>query len=73
MTQIKIDKDVPLPPRGNMPADILAQMDIGDSVFIDSIAQGNNAASRARVYGHRHGKKFAQRQVNGGVRIWRIE
>jgi hypothetical protein len=49
-------------------------MQVGDSVFIPGAKDCTcTEASSSRTYAHRHGGKFSCQQVEGGVRIWRIE
>ena len=52
------------------------QMEIGDSFFIpadgDLKKTKSSMASRATRYGARTGKRFVVRNVNGGIRVWRV-
>ena len=74
-----IEKNIPIPKdtraRG---AHNFHKMDVGDSVFFENqftshVSGKNTAYSCAIQYGIRSGKKFTGRNVEGGVRIWRIK
>lgn len=73
MRKIKIDKNVPLPPkRGEARAYPWGDLAIGDSF----LARGKqiNGLGAARDWAQKRFKrKFAMRSVEGGVRIWRVE
>ena len=54
------------------------KMDIGDSFHVEHGADHPTNTQRrlsaaADGYGYRHNMKFITRQVEGGVRVWRIE
>ncbi len=66
---MEIEKNIPAPKRRKYP---FAEMDVGDSILVLG-EEGRKAANAARVYGHLNGIKFATRQRDGGVRIWRVE
>jgi hypothetical protein len=67
---IKIEKGIPIPPpRGLGISAALRAMDVGDSFLIT----GRNQASASSALGRFAPKKFATRNVEGGVRIWRTE
>lgn len=76
MTEIKIEKGVPLPPRKSKYP--FAEMEPGDSFFAkpnegQSLKQLHNSimgCARLRLF---PGKKFTSRQMDGGVRVWRID
>jgi hypothetical protein len=62
----KIEKGIPMSKRRKYP---FAEMEIGDSVFIEGLKSVAEISGSFR--GHRP-KKFATRQVDGGIRVWRI-
>ncbi len=75
MSAIKIEKGVPIPPRGRWPLD---KMGVGDMFFAPGdAAEAGRCASRARNYGRSQNKKFIVRKVvRGDVRgfgVWRIK
>lgn len=75
MTEIKIEKGIPLPPRprkGGRPVNsVFRQMEIGDSVFMDKPTARAAGGYYGRV-ARETGWKFTARTVEGGVRVWRI-
>lgn len=72
MTQIKIDKGIPVPDesRGANGKYPFADLEIGDSFFVN--VKQVAVCSSAAGYGKRHNKKFTTRSENGGTRVWRI-
>jgi hypothetical protein len=72
---IKIDKGIPIPPRGKGPKYPFAQMSIGDSFFVAE--SKNTLSSSSCQHAKRLGGKFSMRAtVEDGVtgyRVWRIE
>lgn len=48
------------------------QMDVGDSVLF-AAEEAKRAGNAATAYSRAAGRKFCQRKVDGGMRIWRIE
>lgn len=77
---IPIDKDIPLPgKRHNNPnASIYAyrDMEIGDSFLYSSNcdkAASCRAAASSGAWGRRLGRKFTQRKMHEGIRVWRTE
>lgn len=70
---IEIEKGVPLPSdeRGRAAKYPWAEMEIGDSFFLKdgSSSSISGAASNA---GKRLGFKFSTREMDDGVRVWRI-
>lgn len=69
MTQIKIDKDFPLPEsRTKYP---FGDMEVGDSFWSDNSREA--VSSSAYSYGQRHGMKFTVRITDGVTRCWRIK
>jgi hypothetical protein len=69
--EIKIEKDIPLPPerRSRYPWNA---MQVGDSFFVDNEVQGRKLRGAANAASKRLKKKFAVRRVTGGYRCWRI-
>ena len=71
---IKIDKNVPIPPdrlsRGRKyPWD---ELEVGDSFFVEGKKFEPLRVSAAQI-GKAKARKFIARQVDGGVRVWRVE
>jgi hypothetical protein len=68
---VKIEKDIPLPPkgRGSRIGEISRTMDVGDSVLLETLADQENL--RKRLY--QLGRRSASRKQAGGWRVWRIE
>jgi hypothetical protein len=69
---VKIEKDIPLPPKGRGSQDrrdLARTMDVGDSVLLETLADQENL--RKRLY--RLGRRSASRKQAGGWRVWRIE
>lgn len=82
---IKVDQNVPVPPdvqyggerRSKYPFRI---MDVGDSFFIPNLSDvkiksmhRTVSSWNRRKESKQHGKRWACRQVRGGVRVWRIQ
>jgi hypothetical protein len=73
MTDIKIDKNVPIPETSGAGALYpFAEMEVGDSFYVEgkTTAQLQNSASHWRK---RKGWKFRTRTEDKGARIWRVE
>ena len=72
---IKIDKGIPvadLLKRGRVPLYPWADMEVGDSFFVAGVKKATmiwNCGNRSRRH---HPQKFICREVEGGVRAWRI-
>jgi hypothetical protein len=77
VTQLPIDKDVPLAARRNTIYPF-ASMQVGDSIFVPgtgSPKQINSVCAAAFQFRNTPGKadwRFTARTLEGGVRIWRI-
>ena len=73
---IEIEKGVPMPaPKGGPKMDVdRAAMEVGDSYFVacEDRQTMSRASVAARTWGYGNGMKFSTRQVEGGVRIWRV-
>lgn len=75
---IKIERGIPMPPKGiggpgrprMYPWD---DMKVGDSFFVPSIRSSANIASSKGIAMKRTGFAFSTRSVEGGVRVWRIK
>lgn len=78
MSEFKIEKGIPVASDGRERQHKypFAEMEVGDSFFVDNVQSGDKTyvsiSSASRGYGYRHNKKFKQRSENNGVRIWRI-
>lgn len=70
MSEPKIEKDIPLPPvrRKRESKYPFAVMEVGDSIFVPLETAQFVGGYTANL----KPKKFASRQVDGGVRVWRI-
>lgn len=67
MTAIKIDKGVPLPPRGNGLFDAMRAMQVGDSFLVpDEAVNTVRTLAGAQING-----KFSIRRTPDGHRCWR--
>lgn len=74
-----IEKCIPIPPQGRSPGPPSkypwAQMEVGDSFFVPGAPPKGVAKqlkSAASQQATRHGRRYATRLVEGGVRVWRI-
>lgn len=68
----KVEKGIPDPGRKTHPKEEIypwKKMAVDDSFFVPNKTDISVRYHAARRYGH----KYRQRQVDGGVRIWRIE
>lgn len=85
MSEFKIEKSVPLPPRRGGLTTLepwpWPEMEVDDSVFIRA-KKGETGSTihrrvRPNVYGNKHNKKFTKRWMKSegklGLRVWRIE
>lgn len=73
----EIEKNIPLLPRklphGPAAKYPFALMDVGDSFFVPATPKVSPAKVQTRLSTRKiPGAKFATRQVEGGVRVWRI-
>ena len=66
----KIEKNIDIPPHKNTRYPF-GVMKVGDSFFVEG-GKSNALSCAARLHARRHGGKFTVRQVDGGVRVWRI-
>ncbi len=80
MTEFKIEKNVKMPKSyGGGPLYPWGKMIVSNSFFVPSWEgektqrTQSRVSAAARVWGKRNNVKFASRQVDGGVRIWRVE
>ena len=77
MTEFKVDKNVPMPATGTGGRNEIYPwrvIEIGDSFFVtpDQITP-KYVTRRAWQASKLTGRKFITRQVDGGVRVWRVE
>lgn len=72
-TQFKIEKGIPVPAKGTGRASMYPwdDMEIGDSFFVKGKKSSALSATTKRIAKTR-GFKFTVRQLEGGVRVWRI-
>lgn len=71
---MKVLSGVPIPEKQNGDhVKAIKTMDVGQCLVVETEESMsiNTAASYARVYARRSGKKFTQRQLDGEIRIWR--
>lgn len=73
-----IERGIAMPPaRGRKTQEALAvarQMRVGDSVFFENILKNNHKDVQRLIHaGKILQQKHSARQVEGGVRVWRIE
>lgn len=69
--KIKIEKNIPFEPHGNNGKFPFYKMEIGDSFSVGPDDR-LSLRSMASTYGRKNGKKFATRQTDDGIRVWRI-
>lgn len=67
---IRIERDVPLPPARNKRLYPYPQLEIGDSFFVSEGKQ-SEIATQAWRWSRKLGRKFETRTRPGGVRVWR--
>ena len=68
--EIKIEKNIPIPkPRNKYP---FALMDVGDSFFVPGKTASHLSGSIGNAMRITSGK-FVTRNIDGGVRVWRVE
>lgn len=79
-TSIKIDKNIPIPPadrRGLATSRTtkypFRKMQIGESFLFPKGTKVSNARSAAQQTARRSNMKFSVRQIEEGIRCWRIE
>lgn len=70
---IEIEKGIPIPNRksDSTLASVRKRMEIGDSYFVETDSPVR-ALYSAYQWGRGNGMKFSGRQIDGGVRIWRV-
>jgi len=73
VTHHVIEKGVPLPASVTAKKYPFSEMEVGDSLFLPGENSAGNVAAYARSYGQRSGWKYSARNVEGGLRIWRVE
>jgi hypothetical protein len=74
---MKIEKGVPIPNQGGRGKrqSIAKSMEVNDSVFFPTPKEGYafSGAHGLRAALNRLGMKAVTRQVEGGIRVWRVE
>jgi hypothetical protein len=65
-----IEKGVPFPGRGLLAAAV-RKMEVGDSIFVANGKQTTVSGTAGSIV-RQTGRKFMTRQLEGGVRIWRV-
>ncbi len=70
---MNIENNVPLPKFSKRNRYPYPKMEIGQSVFIPGGSTYGPAAVCAYRHGAKTGKRFVCRNVEGGVRVWRVE
>lgn len=71
--EVSLDSEShPIPKRKSYP---FAQMEIGDSMFFESLREVESAQNSAYSYANHHGNGFktTRRKVEGGYRLWRVQ
>ena len=67
---MKIEKNIPIPPRGNQKNTVLFEkMEVGDSVLVENRQKSMSVANAL----NRKGRKAVTRSVDGGIRVWRTK
>lgn len=70
MTDVKIDKNIPMPGIGinyGKYIDILRKMEVGDSILLSSQAEAGSLVTAARA----KGKRFVSRKIaSSEYRVW---
>ena len=70
---MELESGVPIPAKKRYPFD---KMNVGDSVYFDTLREVENAASAAYSYGRSRQNGFRvmrQKMPEGGYRLWRVE
>jgi hypothetical protein len=75
MTEIKIEKGVPIPERNQTTKYPWADMLVGDSFFIEG-DRSKLRSSLSRIMANqrlRRGHRYSMRSSSDGIRVWRVE
>jgi hypothetical protein len=77
MNEFKIEDNVPTPAARGYRKYPFDDMAVGNSFFVgcaqvDSEAEHTRISNAAWRAGHKKGKKFTVRTVEGGIRVWRV-
>jgi hypothetical protein len=74
MSDIKIDKDIPVPPTGTPSTQYpFAGTEVGNSFVVADMRDPSALRTAASRFGRLHQRKYTVRQVgDGAFRIWRI-
>lgn len=80
MSNIKIDKNIPLPKKKNRRVYPIDKMEINDSFFVSVPNKNEIEKRRQNIYiaiwrfcKKNTEKKFTTASVEGGVRVWRLK
>lgn len=65
---MRVEQNIPIPPRGKGVAALVRSLDVGDSVYVAD----DRHANAIRIAGHRSGIRLATRKEGEGRRVWRI-
>lgn len=71
MSTFESDVPVPAAKGGSVGKYRFADMEVGQSLFVEGQGSNGQAAWAARNFARRTGAKMVTRAVEGGVRIWR--
>ena len=71
MQELQIDKNVPIVMSKRMTYPY-KEMDVGDSFFVPNGKMQTLSNANWRM-GKKLGARFTARQVDGGVRVWRVQ
>jgi hypothetical protein len=67
---IQVDKDIPIPERRVRRVYPYAELEVGDSFFLEDAALQQVCNNNLRA-GRKYQRKFVAKKENGGVRVWR--
>jgi hypothetical protein len=72
MSEIKVEKGIPVPQRGKYP---FKKMQVGESFFVPANGEPRQVVQNriTNSWKYCRPKRFVSHQVDGGVRVWRIE
>jgi hypothetical protein len=70
-----VDKSVPIPKIRQGTVYPFAEMEVGDSFFVpvQEPSKASSIRACASAYGKKNNVVFSCKQVEGGVRVWRVE
>jgi hypothetical protein len=75
MEEIKFDKGIPIPPNAQRTKYLWANMEVGDSKYIEPASKADSIAATIRKYIKQQNLtwKIIVRKEKNGKRIWRVE